>query len=61
MTENKKYNKREFSYSSFVRSFMLPETVDDSSVDASYKDGVLCIKVDKKEETKSVAKQIEIK
>jgi len=59
--ENKKYNKREFSYSSFVRSFMLPETVDDSSVDASYKDGVLCIKVDKKEETKSFAKQIEIK
>ena len=28
---NKKYNKREFSYTSFVRSFTLPDTADDSA------------------------------
>lgn len=58
---NKKYNKREFSYSSFVRSFTLPESADDSQIDAVYNDGVLKIDVAKKEEAKSVSRQIEIK
>jgi HSP20 family protein len=61
-TENsKKYNKREYSYSSFVRSFTLPDSADDSRIEASYTDGVLKINVPKKEEAKSVTRQIEIK
>ena len=61
-TENdKKYNKREFSYNSFVRSFALPETADDARIEATYVDGILKINVAKKEEAKSVSRQIEIK
>ncbi|WP_158826339.1 Hsp20/alpha crystallin family protein [Mucilaginibacter lacusdianchii] len=58
---NKKYNKREFSYSSFVRSFTLPESADDSRIEAIYDNGVLNISIAKKEEAKSVTRQIEIK
>ena len=58
---NKKYNKREFSYTSFVRSFTLPESADDSRIEAVYNDGVLQIDVAKKEEAKVVSRQIEIK
>src|ERR1700750_1487216 len=36
--EQKSYNKREFSYSSFVRSFTLPDSADHSQIDASYTD-----------------------
>ncbi|MET1056726.1 MAG: Hsp20/alpha crystallin family protein [Pedobacter sp.] len=59
--ESKQYNKREFSYSSFVRSFALPESADDSNIDAEYTDGILKIAVQKKEEAKSIARQIEIR
>ena len=58
---HKKYNKREFSYSSFVRSFTLPDSADESRVEAAYNDGVLHISVAKREEAKSVSRQIEIK
>ena len=57
----KNYTKREFSYSSFVRSFTLPESADQNSIDATYKDGVLQIDIAKKEEAKFVGRQIEIK
>lgn len=61
-TENdKKYNKREYSYSSFVRSFTLPESADDANIEAEYTDGVLRISVAKKEEAKMASRQIEIK
>jgi len=59
--ENKQYNKREFSYSSFVRSFALPESADDANIDAQYMNGMLCIHVAKKDEAKQIARQIEIK
>jgi HSP20 family protein len=58
---NKNYNKREYSYTSFVRSFTLPEGADDARIAAEYTDGVLNINVPKKEEAKSVSRQIEIK
>ena len=57
----RKYNKREYAYSSFVRSFTLPESADDASIGAEYTDGVLRIKVAKKEEAKMPTRQIEIK
>jgi len=55
------YNKREFSYSSFVRSFTLPDSADDTKIEASYTDGILKIDIAKREEAKSVIRQIEIK
>lgn len=62
-TENndRKYNKREFSFSSFVRSFTLPELADHASIEAAYENGILKIDVAKKEEAKSVSRQIELK
>jgi HSP20 family protein len=39
-------------YTSFLRSFTLPQTVDDQKVDAKLQDGVLTIKLNKREETK---------
>ncbi len=55
------YNKREFSYSSFVRSFTLPESADENGIQAKYENGVLCIEIPKKEEAKMQSRQIEIK
>jgi len=46
------FTRREFHYSSFKRSFILPETVDTTKVKADYKDGVLSIGIPKKEEAK---------
>ncbi len=57
---DRKYNKREYSYSSFVRSFTLPDITDQSRIMAAYEDGVLKIDVAKKEEAKSVSRQIDI-
>ncbi|OYQ43405.1 molecular chaperone Hsp20 [Flavobacterium cyanobacteriorum] len=48
--ENGKYTKREFMYSSFRRSFTLPETVKEEDINASYQDGILKITLPKKEE-----------
>ncbi len=58
---NKQYNKREFSYTSFVRSFALPDSADDADIEAKYENGILTISVAKKEEAKQVVRQIEIK
>jgi len=55
------YSKREFSYSSFVRSFTLPESADHANIEASYTDGILYIDIAKREEAKAVRRQIEIK
>lgn len=46
------YTRREFGYSSFKRTFTLPETVNDAKIDANYKDGILSILLPKKEEAK---------
>ncbi len=44
-----------------MRSFTLPESADDNNIEAEYTDGVLKINIAKKEEAKSVSRQIEIK
>lgn len=58
--EERNYAKREFSYSSFFRSFSLPESADENCIKASYKDGVLAIDISKREEAKTMSRQIEI-
>ena len=59
--DNRNYAKREYSYTSFVRSFTLPESADENSIEAKYTDGVLGIDIRKREEAKTVSRQIEIK
>lgn len=60
-SQERNYNKREFSFSSFVRSFTLPDAADENGIEAKYVDGVLCIDIAKREEAKIQSRQIEIK
>ena len=50
------YRRREFSYSSFCRSFYLPEDVNGEKIGASYKDGILNVEIPKLEEEKKKEK-----
>lgn len=59
--QERNYNKREFSYTSFVRSFTLPDSADENSIEAKYNDGVLGIDIAKREEAKMQSRQIDIK
>jgi HSP20 family protein len=59
--EQKKYSKREYSYNSFVRSFTLPESADQSKIEAEYVDGILKLNVAKKEEAKVQTREIAVK
>ncbi len=59
--EGKKYNKREFSYPAFTRSFTLPEAADQNNIEAEYTDGILKLHVAKKEEAKVQAREIAVK
>lgn len=48
--EEGKFTRREFSYSSFKRTFTLPETVKEEDIQAAYQEGILKIVLPKKEE-----------
>jgi HSP20 family protein len=49
-TKEENYTRREFGYSSFRRSFTLPETVDGGKINATYEDGLLKLTLPKKED-----------
>jgi len=53
-TENDKDNftRREFGYTSFKRTFTLPDSIDDDKIKAKYEDGILSIQLPKREEAK---------
>ncbi len=51
--ENERYTRKEFSFSSFKRSFSLPDHVNSDNILAEYKDGVLMLTIPKKEEAKA--------
>jgi len=57
--KGKRFHRVERSYGSFVRSFTLPESVDESFVKAEYKDGVLNLHLPKSEKVKP--KEIDVK
>lgn len=46
------YTHREFGYSSFKRSFTLPDAVNGDKVSAKYNEGILFVNLPKKEEAK---------
>ncbi|WP_378178827.1 Hsp20/alpha crystallin family protein [Aquimarina sp. SS2-1] len=48
--QEENYTRREFGYSSFKRSFTLPETIKEDKIKAEYTNGVLSIHLPKKEE-----------
>lgn len=45
-----KYSRREYNYSSFSRSFTLPDSADAAHIDAKYTDGILRLNIPKKAE-----------
>lgn len=47
-----KYTRKEYSYSSFMRSFTLPEIVDIENITAGYENGIMKVVLPKKEEAK---------
>ena len=60
--KDKKFNRKEYSYSSFSRSFTLPEEINKEKIEAKYEDGVLKISLPRKEEAKKpAAKTIAVK
>lgn len=60
--EERKYLRREFSYSKFSQSFVLPENVDKERIGAAISDGVLTVSLPKRmpEEKPQVNRVIEI-
>ena len=55
------YKRKEFSYSSFCRSFYIPENADKDKIEAMYKDGVLNVSLPKHEVDKSkVTREVKI-
>lgn len=58
-----RYLRREFSYSKFQQTMVLPENVEKDKIEAKVENGVLNISIPKKleEEIKKVAKVIDIK
>lgn len=50
--KKEKYTRREFSYSSFQRTFTLPATIDGEKIEAAYTDGILQVRLPKREEAK---------
>ena len=51
-SNNKGFHRIERSYGSFVRSFTVPSTVDTEKIAADYSNGVLTVRVPKKEAAK---------
>lgn len=60
-TRDKKYNRREYSYNSFVRTFTLPDSADYANISAEYADGILEVSVAKKEDAKVQSREISIR
>jgi len=57
--EAKDYNRKEFDFNSFARSFVLPDTIDADKISAEYVNGILYITIAKKEEV-NMNKEIKV-
>lgn len=58
--KGKTFHRVERRYGTFVRSFTLPTEVDDGKIAASFKDGVLDIKLTKTEAAKPKAIEVKV-
>lgn len=56
----RQYSRREYSYSSFTRTFRLPENTNDDNITANYKNGVLKLMIPKSKEEEKATKQISV-
>jgi HSP20 family protein len=58
--KGKKYHRIERAYGTFMRSFSVPENVDEKKLLATYKDGVLELHLPKTPEVKSKAIEVKV-
>jgi HSP20 family protein len=56
----RQYSRREYSYSSFSRSFTLPDDAKDDAISAHYENGMLQLTIPKSKQQVKAAKQIQI-
>jgi HSP20 family protein len=60
--KEKDYTRKEFSYSSFSRSFVLPENANEDDIKANYTEGILKLEVAKKNISQpKIKKAIEVR
>ncbi|MGF2735897.1 Hsp20/alpha crystallin family protein [Marinobacter sp. DUT-1] len=59
-TEDKKMHRIERFYGSFMRRFTLPENVDENSVKANFKDGLLTLTINKAEPKEPKAIEVNV-
>ncbi|MRG45324.1 Hsp20 family protein [Chitinophaga sp. SYP-B3965] len=58
--KEEKFCRKEYNYSSFSRSFNLPDTVNKSKIEATYEEGVLKLIMQKKEDAKTNGESLKI-
>jgi HSP20 family protein len=58
--DKREFTRREYNYSSFTRSFHLPDNAKDDNIDAHYEDGVLTIKIPKTEMQVKATKEVPV-
>jgi HSP20 family protein len=58
--DGREYSRREYTCSSFTRSFQLPNNAKDDGISAKYNDGILQIAIPKTEKESRVSKKINI-
>jgi HSP20 family protein len=59
--KGKKFHRVECSYGSFVRSFRMPDDVDENSVNAEFKDGMLNVTLVKSAKPKPKSIKVDVK
>jgi HSP20 family protein len=57
---NRQYSRREYSYSSFTRTFRLPDNTNDDNITANYKNGILKLMIPKSKQEEKATKQITV-
>ena len=55
---DRKFTRKEFSYTSFKRTFTIPETVNTADITAAYEHGILVLSLPKREEAKEQPKRL---
>jgi HSP20 family protein len=58
--DKENYHKREYNYSSFSRSFTLPENLKPEEIKAHYENGILSLTVPKKQDQETNKQRIKI-
>ena len=58
--KDRQFSRREYNYSTFTRSFRLPDNAKDDSISASYEDGILQLTIPKTETQVRAAKEIKV-